>query len=86
MKSVDTLMLKIDEIMEQNKQIYSMLAKPTYTNNNYQLKEVDRDGQEYKNKRGIYLKKLNRKEIQEPKQTTMDHYKITYDRELTLYV
>ena len=69
MESVDKLILKIDEIKEQNKQVYSVLEsmtqKPTYTNNNYQPKEVDRDSQEYKNKRGIYLKKLNQREIKE---------------------
>ena len=85
MESVDKLILKIDEIMEQNKQIYpileSMTKKPTYTSNNYQPKEVDRDSQEYKNNRGIYLKKLNHREIKEQKQSTMDSYKIDLDED-----
>ena len=37
----------------------SMTKKSTYNNNNYQPKEVARDSQEYKNNKGIYLKKVN---------------------------
>ena len=89
MESVDKLILKNDEIMEQNKQIYSILEsmtkKPTYTNNNYQPKQVDRDRQEYKNKRGIYLKKLNHRDIKEPKQSTMDYYKNDFDEDTGVY-
>ena len=89
MESVDKLILKIDEIMEQKKQIYSILEsvakKPTYTNSNYQPKGVDRDSQENKNKRGIYLKKFNQTESKEPTQSTMDNYKIEYHKELKLY-
>ena len=85
MESVGKLILKIDEIMEQNKQIYSILEsmtkKPTYTNNNYQPKEVDRDSQEYKNKKSLYLKKFNHRDIKEPKQPTMDYYKTDFDED-----
>ena len=72
MEGVDKLFLKIDEIMEQNKRIYQLLEsmkKPAYNNtNNYQPKEVDRESTEYKNKRNVYIKKLNEKVIKEPKQ------------------
>ena len=53
-------------MLEQNENILNILKsmniKPTYNNNNsYQAKEVDRDSSEYKNKRNIYVKKLNEK-------------------------
>ena len=39
-----------------------------------------RDGT-YENKRNIYLTKLNNKEIKQPKQTTLDYYKIELDED-----
>ena len=53
--------------------------------NSYQSKEVDRTNGEYKNKRNIYLNKLNNKEIKEPKASTMTFYQIDYDEETQLY-
>ena len=37
-----------------------------------------RDGT-YENKRNVYVTKLNNKEIKQPKQTTLDYYKIEWD-------
>ena len=56
MEGVDKLIMKIDEVGEQNKQIYQLLEsmkKQTYNNNNYQPKEVDRESSEYKNTKKI---------------------------------
>ena len=79
MEGVDKLILKIDEIMEQNKRIYQLLEsmkKPD--TNNYQPKEVDRESTEYKNKRNVYIKQLNEKVIKEPKQSSLDFYQVKY--------
>ena len=90
MKGVDKLFLKIDEIMEQNKRIYQLLEsmkKPAYNNtNNYQPKEVDRESTEYKNKRNVYIKKLNEKVIKEPKQSSLDFYQVKYIEDTKKYV
>ena len=90
MEGVDKLFLKIDEIMEQNKRIYQLLEsmkKPAYNNtNNYQPKEVDRESAEYKNKRNVYMKKLNEKVIKEPKQSSLDFYQVKYIEDTKKYV
>ena len=89
MEGVDKLFLKIDEIMEQNKRIYQLLEsmkKPAYNNtNNYQPKEVDRESTEYKNKRNVYIKKLNEKVIKEPKQSSLDFYQVKYIEDTKKY-
>ena len=90
MEGVDKLILKIDEIMEQNKRIYQLLEsmkKPAYNNtHNYQPKEVDRESTEYKNKRNVYIKKLNEKVIKEPKQSSLDFYQVKYIEDTKKYV
>ena len=90
MEGVDKLILKIDEIMEQNKRIYQLLEsmkKPAYNNtNNYQPKEVDRESTEYKNKRNVYIKKLNEQVIKEPKQSSLDFYQVKYIEDTKKYV
>ena len=90
MEGVDELILKIYELMEDNKQIYQLLEsmkKPAYNNtNNYQPKEVDREGTECKNKRNVYIKKLNEKVIKEPKQSSLDFYQVKYIEDTKKYV
>ena len=39
----------------------------------------------YENKKNTYLTKLNNKEILQPKQTTLDYYKIKYNEETKTY-
>ena len=53
--------------------------------NSYQSKEVDRTSGEDKNKRNIFLNKLNNKEITEPKSSTMTFYQIDYDEDTGVY-
>ena len=64
--SLELLFPRLEKVLEQNENILNILKsmniKPTYNNNNnYQEQEVDRDSSEYKNKRNIYVKKLNEK-------------------------
>ena len=47
------------------------------------IKDV-RDGT-YENKRNVYLTKLNNKEIKQPKQTTLNYYKIEWDEDKEKY-
>ena len=53
--------------------------------NSYQSKEVDRTNGEYKIKKQVYLNKLNNKEINEPKSSTMAFYQIDYDEDTGVY-
>ena len=39
----------------------------------------------YKNKRAVYLTKLNSKEIKQPKQSTLNYYKIDFDEDTETY-
>ena len=39
----------------------------------------------YKNKRPVYLTKLNSKEIKQPKQSTLNYYKIDFDEDTETY-
>ena len=41
---------------------------------------------EFKNKRAVYLTKLNNTEIKQPKQTTLKFYEIEYDEDEETYV
>ena len=60
-----------------------MDTKPTYNNNNnYQAKAVDRTSGEYY----IYINKLNKKEIKEPKQSSLDYYQVKYNEDTKKYV
>ena len=79
---------KLNKVLEQNKNILEILQemeKKKPLTNSYQSQEVDRTRAEYKNKRNIYLNKLNNKEIKEPKASTMTFYQIDYDEETQLY-
>ena len=64
-----------------------MESKPTFnnSNNNFQSKDVDRDSGEYKNKKQIYLSKINNKSIKTPKPSSLEYYQIKYNEEKELY-
>ena len=89
--SLELLFPRLEKVLEQNENILNILKsmniKPTYNNNsNYKAKEVDRDSSEYKNKRNIYVKKLNEKVIKEPKQSSLDCYQAKYKEDTKKYV
>ena len=39
----------------------------------------------YKNKRAVYITKLNSKEIKQPKQSTLNYYKIDFDEDTEMH-
>ena len=53
--------------------------------NKYQSKEVDRTSSEYKNKRQVYVSKLNTKQIKEPKPSSPEYSRLGYDEETGVY-
>ena len=87
-EGLDKIVKQLKKVLEQNKNILEILQemekKKPFTNS-YQSKEVDRTSGEYKNKRNIYLNKLNNKEIKEPKSSTMTFYQIDYDEDTGVY-
>ena len=89
--SLELLFPRLAKVLEQNENILNILKSmnitPTYNNNNnYQEKEVGRDSSEYKNKRNIYVKKLNEKIIKKPKQSSLDYYQVKYKDDTKKYV
>ena len=40
---------------------------------------MDKNSDFYKNKRNVYVNKLNNSEIKEPKQQTLDYYGVKFD-------
>ena len=77
---VNTLeILKLLEEMNEKIDNIEKNTKPRYTKPN-----LDKDAS-YENKKNVYLTKLNNKEILQPKQTTLDYYKIKYNQKDKVY-
>ena len=47
---------------------------------------VQKGSAEYKNKKQVYLTKLNNKEIRQPRQETLNFYEINFDEDAERYV
>ena len=87
-EGLDKIVKQLKKVLEQNNNILEILQemeKKQPLTNSYQSQEVDRTRAEYKNKRNIYLNKLNNKEIKEPKASTMTFYQIDYDEDTGVY-
>ena len=77
---VNTLeILKLLEEMNEKIDNIEKNTKPRYTKPN-----LDKNAS-YENKKNVYLTKLNNKEILQPKQTTLDYYKIKYNQKDKVY-
>ena len=87
-EGLDKIVKQLKKVLEQNNNILEILQemekKKPFTNS-YQSKEVDRTSGEFKNKKQVYLNKLNNKEIKEPKSSTMAFYQIDYDEDTGVY-
>ena len=79
---MNALFDKLDMVMIHNKIIIEILnamdKKPA-------SKFIDQNSTEYKNKKHVYLNKLNDKDIKEPKPSTMAFYQIDYDEDTAVY-
>ena len=71
--------MKLLEDMNEKIENIEMNTKPRYMQPN-----TDK-GATYENKKNVYLTKLNNKEILQPKQTTLDYYKIKYNQKDKVY-
>ena len=87
----DTNLEKLDELTNKlnrcNKnvklvlELLEKLSKASETKTEYK----PMDETTYKNKRAVYLTKLNSKEIKNPKIQTLNYYKIDYDEDTETY-
>ena len=87
-EGLEKIVKKLNKVSEQNKNILEILQdmeKKKPLTNSYQSKEIDRTNGKYKNKRNMYLNKLNNKEIKEPKASTITFYQINYDKDTGIY-
>ena len=50
-----------------------------------QKRPMDKDSDIYKNKRSVYVKKLNNKDIKFPKKETLEYYEIKFDDQERAY-
>ena len=48
-------------------------------------KPMDKDSDAYKNKRNVYVNKLNNKDIKFPKRETLEYYEIKFDDQERAY-
>ena len=76
---LDKIFQKLEELEQKINDLGSM-KKTSYSN------KPDANSDTYKNKRNVYLNKLNSNEIKQPKQDTLDYYKVIYDSDIKLYV
>ena len=88
----DTNLEKLDEITNKlnrcNKNIklvLELLEKMSKAKEQTKTEYKPMDETTYKNKRAVYLTKLNNKEIRQPKIQTLNYYKIEYDEDTETY-
>ena len=88
----DTNLEKLDEITNKlnrcNKNIklvLELLEKMSKAKEQTKTEYKPMDETTYKNKRAVYLTKLNNKEIRQPKIQTLNYYKIDYDEDTETY-
>ena len=62
------------------KKLEELLNKPKQVN-----KTMDKDSDAYKNKRSVYVNKLNNKDIKFPKTETLEYYEIKFDDQERAY-
>ena len=63
-------------VLEWSQKLHEATEKKSY---------ITLNSSEFKNKRAVYLTKLNNREIKNPKETTLQYYKIDYDEDTDMY-
>ena len=87
LEKFDELTNKINRCNKNVKSVLELLEKMNEaTEKKTQSTYIAPNSAEFKNKRAVYLTKLNNKEIKQPKQTTLKFYEIEYDEDEEKYV
>ena len=74
----DVKTTKFQKVLDKLELIDEKLDELTNKPKQYN-KPVDKNSDVYKNKRNVYVNKLNNSEIKEPKQQTLDYYGVKFD-------
>ena len=90
---LDEILNKVNRCNKNVKMVIEMLERVKGANeararpmSNAQSGYVAKDSSEYKNKKQVYLTKLNNKEIKQPRPETLKFYEIDYDEDAEKYV
>jgi len=84
LEKLDELTNKLNRCNKNIKLVLELLEKMSKANET-KTEYKPMDETTYKNKRAVYLTKLNSKEIKQPKQSTLNFYKINYDEDTEMY-
>ena len=82
---LDELTNKLNRCNKHVKLIYELLQKMNETKEKSQSSYMTPNSAKYKNKRTVYLQKLDSKEIKQPKESTLQYYKLEYDEDTEMY-
>ena len=80
---LDEILNKVNRVNKNVKTLMEMMERIKGANDPRYTKPIDNGT--YENKRKAYLTKLNAGEIKEPKQQTLDYYKVERDEISGLY-
>lgn len=86
-------MSDVDDIVKPIKRISSqkilekleLIEKKLEEIRNKPKQPMDKDSDAYKNKRSVYVNKLNNKDIKFPKKETLEYYEIKFDDQERAY-
>ena len=75
----ETKATKFQKILDKLEMIDKKLDDELTNKPKQYNKPMDKSSDTYKNKRNVYVNKLNNCEIKEPKQQTLDYYGVKFD-------
>ena len=83
---LDELTNKLSRCNKNIKLVLELLQKMSEANEKKtQTTYIAPNSTEFKNKRAAYLTKFNNKEIKNPKESTLQYYKIDYNEDTEMY-
>ena len=86
LEKLEELTNKMNRCNRNIKQVLELLQKMSEANEKKtQTTYIAPNSAEFKNKRAAYLTKLNNKEIKNPKESTLQYYKIDYSEDIDQY-
>ena len=85
LEKLDELTNKLNRCNKNIKLVLELLEKMSKAKEQTKTEYKPMDETTYKNKRAVYLTKLNNKEIRQPKIQTLNYYKIDYDEDTETY-
>ena len=85
LEKLDEITNKLNRCNKNIKLVLELLEKMSKAKEQTKTEYKPMDETTYKNKRAVYLTKLNNKEIRQPKIQTLNYYKIDYDEDTETY-